>query len=246
MAFITAALIGAGGSLLGGLFGASASKKAASTAANSANQATALQREMWEQGRADQEPWMLAGKNALAQMQAPGMAPQQWRNFTMADYKADPGYAFRMSEGLKALDKTAAARGGLLSGATLKGAQRYGQDLASQEYGAAYNRYNTDQTNTMARGDIGYNRLAALAGVGQTTATNMAGQGQTAANAMGNSINAAGQATAAGQMGVGNSINNALSAGASSYQNQTNFNNWLQRQNGGQAPVNVGAGDTWW
>ena len=55
------------------------------------------------------------------------------RNFGASDFQADPGYAFRLSEGMKALDRTAAARGGLLSGATLNGAQRYGSDLASQE-----------------------------------------------------------------------------------------------------------------
>jgi len=227
MTFVTAALIGAGGSLLGGLFGANASKSAANTASQSADKATALQREMWQQGRADQQPWLTAGTNALAQMQDPSMAPQQWKNFSMADYQQDPGYQFRLSEGLKTLDRTAVSRGGLLSGTMLKGAQRYGQNLASQEYDAAYNRYNTDQRNSLARGDMSYDRASALAGIGQTTASRMAGEGQTAANAMGNGINASGQATAAGQLGMGNSINNAMTTGASSYQNQTNFNRWM-------------------
>jgi len=220
----------AGATLAGGLFSGLSSNKAAKTAASSADQATNLQREMWQQGRADQAPWLAAGTNALAQMQDPANAAKQWKNFSMADYQQDPGYQFRLSEGLKAVNNTAAARGGLLSGAALRGAARYSQDLASQEYGAAYNRYNTDQNNSLARSDMGYNRNAALAGVGQTTANNMANQGANAANAMGNNINAAGQATAAGQMGVGNSINNALTTGASSYQNQNNFNNWMRTQ----------------
>ena len=67
------------------------------------------------------------------------------RNFGASDFQADPGYAFRLSEGMKALDRTAASRGGLLSGATLKGAQRYGSDLASQEYGNAYNRFQANR-----------------------------------------------------------------------------------------------------
>ena len=230
MAFITAALIAGGATLLGGAIAGSSAAKAGKTAANSANQATQLQREMWQQGRTDQAPWLAAGTNALAQMQDPANAAKQWKNFSMADYQQDPGYQFRLSEGLKVLDRTASSRGGLLSGSVLRGAQRYGQDLASQEYNNAYNRYNTDQNNSLARSDMGYNRNAALAGVGQTTANNMANQGANAANAMGNNINAAGQATAAGQMGVGNSINNALNAGASSYQNQNNFNNWMRTQ----------------
>jgi hypothetical protein len=52
----------------------------------------------------------------------------------------DPGYAFRMQEGMKAINASAAAKGGLQSGAALKAAQQYGQGLASQEYGQSYNR----------------------------------------------------------------------------------------------------------
>jgi len=52
----------------------------------------------------------------------------------------DPGYQFRMNEGMKAINASAAAKGGLQSGAALKAAQQYGQGLASQEYGASYGR----------------------------------------------------------------------------------------------------------
>lgn len=76
------------------------------------------------------------------------------------DLQADPGYQFRLSEGLKALDRQAAARGGLISGSALKASQRYGQDMASQEYGQAYNRALTqygagvDRSNTMFGRDL--------------------------------------------------------------------------------------------
>jgi len=228
MTFIAAAAIGAGGALLGGLFAGKGASSAAKTSAAAADQATALQREMWQQGRADQQPWLQAGTNALNRMQDPSMAPQQWQNFTAADYQQDPGYSFRMTEGLKALDKTASARGGLLSGGALKGATRYGQDLASQEYGAAYGRFNTNQTNQLARSDLAYNRQASLAGVGQSVASGMAGQDQRYADAAGGGMMASGNATAAGQMGVGNSINNAIQTGVSSY-NQANMLNYLNR-----------------
>lgn len=112
--------------------------------------------------------------------------------FSMADYQADPGYAFRLSEGMKALENSAAARGGLLSGNMMRGAQQFGQDLASQEYQNAYNRYQQNQGNQ-------FNRLAALSGVGQT-ATGALGQ--------------AGQnyATAAGNIGMGSAANQANAA----------------------------------
>ena len=52
----------------------------------------------------------------------------------------DPGVQFRMDEGRKALEASAAAKGGLLSGPTLAALQRQGQELSSQEYGNAWNR----------------------------------------------------------------------------------------------------------
>jgi hypothetical protein len=135
----------------------------------------------------------------------------------MADYQADPGYAFRMAEGMKALERSAAARGGALSGGALKGIERYGQGLASEEYGRAFERYNTNQANV-------FNRLASLAGVGQTAnaATGQAGSNyanavtgisQNDATNQGNAILAAGNARASGYQGVGN----ALAGGASNW-----------------------------
>jgi hypothetical protein len=254
MAFMTGALIGAGASLLGSIIGGKASKDAAQTSANAATQASdasvGLQREMWQQGVQDQAPWRAAGVNALAQMQDPSMAPGQWqaapawRSFTMADYQQDPGYAFRLSEGMKSLEQSAAARGGLLSGAALKGITRYGQDYASNEYSKAYDRYNTNQAqsldrynatqmNQLARSDVPYNRLAAQAGIGQTTATNMANQagsyGANAGNTLAVGINAAGQAQAAGQLGQSAAWNNGINTAVSSYQ-QGQLINSLRQQ----------------
>jgi hypothetical protein len=83
------------------------------------------------------------------------------KNFGASDFQADPGYAFRLSEGMKALDRTAASRGGLLSGATLKGAQRYGSDLASQEYGNAYNRFQTNRSAQSQEYQNAFNRYQA-------------------------------------------------------------------------------------
>ena len=81
------------------------------------------------------------------------------KNFSMADYQQDPGYQFRLQEGLKQLGRQSAARGGALSGATLRGVQGYSQGLASQEYGNAYQRFMEQQQNR-------YNMLAGQQGVG--------------------------------------------------------------------------------
>lgn len=181
-------IIGAvAGPVIGGLFGSSAANtqaqaatQAASTTAASAYQATALQKQIYQETVARQQPWLQAGQNALAQMTA-GTKPggEYMRPFTMADYQADPGYAFRLKEGMKGLEQGAAARGGLLSGNMLRGAQQYGQGLASQEYQSAYDRYQQQRGNQ-------FNRLASMAGVGQTAVGALSSAGQQYAGNVGN------------------------------------------------------------
>jgi hypothetical protein len=113
-----------------------------------------------------------------------------------------------MSEGMKALDRSAASRGGLLSGATLKGAERFGQDMASQEYNNAYNRYVGNQatqrnalagltgfaptaSSAMQAGDTAYGSNAA--NLASNTANAMAGAGATRASSYGNALAGIGQ-----------------------------------------------------
>ena len=163
------------------------------------------------------------------------------RNFGAADFQTDPGYNFRLSEGLKALDRQAAARGGMMSGAALKAAGRYGQEAASQEYGNAFNRFQTNRASQTGLFTDAYNRnrtrqldefsrLGGLMTSGQNaaagTGASQAAFGSNAANlmsqgaqAMGQGVIGAGQATAAGQMGAGNTYNNAINAALTGYQN---------------------------
>lgn len=125
------------------------------------------------------------------------------RDFGMGDYQADPGYAFRLSEGMKALDRTAAARGGLISGAALKGAQRYGQDMASQEYENAFNRYQINRANQI-------NPLQSLAGRAQSATTVMGNANQQFGQAQGENLLQAGNARASGYLGQAKAINQGL------------------------------------
>jgi len=125
------------------------------------------------------------------------------RDFSMKDYEADPGYAFRQSEGMKALERSAAARGGLLSGGALKGIQRFGQDLASQEYQNAFNRYQVNRANQL-------NPLQSLMGSGQSAANVLTGAaGQMGQNQAAGITNAA-QARASGYVGSANALGSAL------------------------------------
>jgi hypothetical protein len=167
--------------------GATGAIQQATNAANAqSSEALALQRRMYEEGVARQQPRLAAGTNALAQMQSGAFAQPAAFRFGASDYQADPGYAFRLAEGQRAIDRQAAARGGLISGGALRAATRYGQDMGAQEYGNAYNRALTGYNADVARSNTGYNRLAGLADVGQTAGTQIGTAGQNYATNAGN------------------------------------------------------------
>ena len=245
-AILGSAAIGAGAGALG-------SSRAAKTQANAAREAAAAQvqaaeraaqeqRAMFERQVELQAPFREAGltaQNRLLSLLGLGGEPTEpgygryARDFSMADYEADPGYGFRMSEGMKALERSAAARGGLLSGATLKGLQRFGQDLASQEYQNAFNRYQANRASQL-------NPLQSLMGAGQTSTnvlSNAAGDvgrgvagsymGAGAAQAAG--LAGAGQARASGYVGATNALTGALSQAVPNYM----MYNYLNPSGGG-------------
>ena len=231
MAFgISASAAVVGGAILGGAYlSSSAAKSAARTQAGAAAGATEAQRDMFERQVELQEPFReagLAGQNRLLELLgiggekgAEGYGRYGSAEFTPANFLAyqDPGYAFRMSEGLKGLERSAAARGGLLSGSTLKGIQQYGQDLASQEYQNAYNRFQTSRANTL-------NPFASLAGVGQTSANAIGTAAGQFGQQIGSNIIGAGNAAAASQIGTANAINQGIGQGINFYQGRQFIN----------------------
>jgi hypothetical protein len=190
---IPAAIVGS--SLLGG----SAAKSAANTQAAAANRAAELQNEQYQQTRQDAMPWLKAGEGALNKL----VGAVDYQKFGMDQFQQDPGYAFRLSEGQKALDRSAAARGGLISGGALKAAGRYGQEMGSQEYMNAFNRYQTERSAAL-------NPLQSLAGVGQTTAQQLGQTGAANAANVGNLITGGAAAQAAGQVGMANAVTGGL------------------------------------
>ncbi|MFY2643714.1 hypothetical protein ACOTDF_19315 [Achromobacter insuavis] len=119
------------------------------------------------------------------------------KRFSDTNWQADPGYQFRLDQGNKALQNMGAMTGNLNSGRAIKDAIGYNSGMASQEYGNAYNRFNTDQTNI-------YNKLAALAGMGQSSASSLAGVSQNYGAQVGNNLSQAANAQAAGTIGSNN------------------------------------------
>ena len=167
-------------------------------------------------------PWLSAGQGAVNQL-AKGMAPGGQFSTTpqfkfdqsSVDVTKDPGYAFRLAQGQNALTAGSAAAGGYGSGNLGVALTNYGQDLGSQEYGAAYNRAYTsalDQYNAavLSQNTL-FNRLSGIAGTGQTAANTLASAGQNSsantANILSNAAARQGQYT----VGAANAISNAAS-----------------------------------
>lgn len=215
-----------GGGIVSGLLGSDAADSAAQAQVQAGQDSNATQLAMFNQNRSDLAPWRQAGVNALTQLNA-GAQPggNLLRPFSMSDFQADPGYNFRLKEGMRALEQSAAARGGLLSGNMLKGISRYGQDSASQEYGNAYNRYNQDKSNQ-------FNRLAALSGIGQTSAQQVANLGTSTAQGIANTQQGIGNARASGYVGGANALTGGLSSAYNNYQGQQILNRLMPAAGG--------------
>jgi len=220
---IPAAIIGSS------LLGSSAASSAASTQANAANNAANLQNQQYQQTRQDQMPWMQAGQTALNALTPLVM---NYRPFDMNTFAQDPGYQFRMDQGTKALERSAAARGGLISGNTGGALQNYGQGLASQEYQNAFNRYQAERQAQLGP-------LQSLAGVGQTTAQQLGTAGQNYATNAGNMLTSGAAAQAAGYMGGANAVGQSVGQ----YLNYNQGNNLVSalRGNGRYTPGQTSA-----
>lgn len=207
------------------LIGSSASRSAGESQAGAAREASALSNEQFQQTRQDQMPWMQAGERALGKLE--GLV--DYTPFSYDEFTKDPGYAFRLKEGQKALDAQAAARGGLISGNALRAATSYGQEMGSQEYTNAFNRYQQERAARLQP-------LQSLAGVGQTTAANLGAAGAANAGAMGNYLTGGAAAGAAGQVGAANAYSNAVGT----YLNYNQGNNLVNALNANRYAPNYG------
>lgn len=206
MSFITAAIIGAGGAIVGGAISASASNKAARTQAEAANRATDIQNQQYGRTQELNEPYRQAGIGALNKL----ITASDYTPFGMDQFQADPGYAFRLAEGQKAVERSASARKLLLSGSTLKGLTNYAQGAASQEYNNAFNRYQAERSALL-------NPLQSLAGIGQTATSQVGAAGQNYANTAGDLMTSGAAARASGYVGGANAINQAIGGASNAY-----------------------------
>jgi hypothetical protein len=220
-----------GGAMLGSaLLGSSASSRAAKTQESAQREANAAQERMFNRQVELQEPFRQVGVNALPEL----VEASRYTPFGMEKFQQDPGYGFRLKEGLRALESSAAARGGLLSGNAMRGITRYGQELGSQEFGNAFNRYQAERAARL-------NPLQSLAGMGQSTAATLGGQAGQYGQQMAQGAAAIGNIRASGYTNTANALTNALGQGVNYYQNQQMMNRFFpqQQSSGGTAPLGM-------
>jgi hypothetical protein len=208
------------------LLGSSASSSAANVQADAANRSADLQYKQYQEDVARQKPFYDVGVNALPKL----VKASEYTPFSMQNFQQDPGYAFRLSEGQKQLDRQAASRGGLISGGALKAATRFGQEMGSQEYTNAFNRYQLERQARLGP-------LQALTGMSQTTANTLGTAGQNMASNVGEAYQGGANARASGYVGGAN----AITSGLGTYLNYRQGNNMV---NALRSPTS-GAGQTY-
>lgn len=183
MAVTTALVVG---TVASAAISANAAKKGAKAQQRGYDNATAEQARQYDQTREDLSQYREIGGNALGRLDRTSTGD-------MTNFFASPDYNFRREEGMRGLERTAAARGGAFSGNALRALGERNSNLASGEFGDWWNRQ------------------AGLAGIGQsaTNATAMAGQNK--ANNVSNNMIGAGDARASGIAGQANAWSGAIS-----------------------------------
>ena len=213
MTWVAAAIAGSA------VIGAYSSNKASKAQQQAQREASAAEERMFNRQVELQEPFRQAGVNALPEL----VEASRYTPFGMEQFQQDPGYGFRLKEGLRALESSAAARGGLLSGNAMRGITRYGQELGSQEFGNAFNRYQAERQARLGP-------LQSLTGMGQSTAATLGTQAGQYGQQMAQGAAAMGNIRASGYMNTANALTGALGQGLNYYQNQQMMNRFFPEQ----------------
>lgn len=196
-----------GGQLVGGWLGNKGNKDAADASAKGTQAGIDEIGRQYDLNRADQKDWLDAGRDNLAKL-------QRLNSGDMSAFTQSPDYKFAYDQGMQTLDRSAASRGNLFSGGHSADLVKFGQGLATQNYGNYYNR------------------LASLAGVGQTAATNLGSFGQSTANSLAGLYQNMGNNRASSYANNANIWGNTLNGIAGS------VGDWYGSRDGGQPGYN--------
>lgn len=229
---VAAALIG--GSIGSAVIGGISSNKAASTQAAAANNATAVQADTAQvamaNANANNAPYKQAGSTALSQigglLNLPGYASVDPSSYL----KSLPGYQFQLQQGEQAINNQGSAGSGAINSATMAGLNNYAQGQAQSSYG-----------NYISQ-------LGGLATMGQASANNSTAATTNILGNLGNQVGsntlAAGNASAAGTMGISNALSNGISGATGGYTLGNLLGNGAGGYQGGSGGTSVNPNNT--
>jgi hypothetical protein len=240
----------AAGAVVGALISADSQRSAANKAAGATEDSNELEKYMYDQTRQDNLPALQSRNSGLTQLQqllGIGGDPKAANygslmdRYTGQDLQNDPGYQFGLKQGTSALEQSAAARGGLYSGATMKALQRYGQDYGGTKFNEGFNR-------NQAQNDAIFGRFASLAGLGQAGSSQLATAGQNYANSVGNNMIGLANVQAAQGINQGNQLSNGVNQLAAWASNRNSGRGFGSGYNGSndQPWYNNQSSTDWW
>jgi hypothetical protein len=229
MPFGWAAAIGGVASLAGAYISSNAAKDSAKVQSDATKAAAAQTQDNYGQIRSDLQPFVQSGYNALSNVNARLPDLTTPFNPTQAQLEATPGYQFIKSQGLQAVQNSAAAKGLGISGAALKGAADYATGLADSTY---KDQFNIDQANK----NNAYTKLMGLVGTGGSAANQTGGFAQNANNAATGYLTSGAAATAAGDVGSANAISSGLNNATNQYNQYALLNRLSQNNTSVRAP----------
>jgi hypothetical protein len=201
---VLTALLGAGASLISGFLGSNAANQAANTEAQAIKYGVDLQGKLADQARRDALPWMEAGKGALEQylgeigLSSTGIGGTQFQS----RYEETPDYKYAVEEAEKGVVGNLNALGMKNSGAALKALTKVRHGIASTFRGDYLNRLasmagvgqtQVNATNALAA-TTGANQARGMADIGATRASGYVGGANAWTNALGNFSNNMGSA----------------------------------------------------
>jgi len=195
------AAVGAGASIY-------AANKAAGAQRDASRAAINQQNSEYEQSRSDLAPWRTTGGSALDQIaklygldtvDANGNVVKGSGKADFSSFSTSPDFQFNLGQGQDAINRSAAARGGLLSGAAVKAGETYATGLANQNFGDYVSR------------------LSGVAGAGQSATNSTTAAGMNMANNNSNALLSAGNARASAYNQIGQTIGNTANGLASNW-----------------------------
>jgi hypothetical protein len=224
---VTAAVVGGG--VVSAKMQSDAARDAAEMQVAGGDRALAESRRTYEQGREDARPYRETGYTALQDItKRMPLFTSQFGDEQMAQY-LDPSMEFRRKLGEQTTARMLNVGGGAISGNTLRGLEDYGQNLASTEYGNAFNRFQNERNNI-------YNTLANIAGMGQGAVNTGVQAGTNFGGQQASIITGQAAAQAAGGVGAANAYSGALG----NIGNYAMLNSFLGKQAPGTAVQQTG------